>query len=325
MKYLKKYTDFFEDGTACASASTSAGMGAVSSAQPGAVAGTTGTTGSGDISFTFKKEKRKKGNPSQVSDMRDLAPAKNITKVEDIKESALTKDEIKTRQECLQELFDLGFVITMSELDSQDEEYDIDDDHYGSFKSQELRIALYKQIKKTWRGNLNIRCLFNKDEIHTKRISTLRGTNLESDESEILEAAEDASIKLINHLDFISGQLDIQFSVAGSAMPWNEERYVSVNIHIVLGRNIYPVSESYSDIDEYVNDIKSMLSKYNIRPLVLNQIINQNEDIIQQNFDEGKYPKFFVDEIVQDFELDSGGFLSYKLGSKAYNQSIKYL
>lgn len=324
MKFIKSYKLFLEDGTACANAST-AGMGAVSSAQPGALPGTTGTTGSGDIGFTFKKEKRKKGNPSQVSDMRDLAPAKNVTKVEDIKESALTKDEIKTRQECLQELFDLGFEITMSELDSQDEEYDIDDDHYGSFKSQELRIALFKQIKKTWRGNLNIRCLFNKDEVHTKRISTLRGTNIESDESEILEAAEDASIKLINHLNFISGQLDIQFSVAGSAMPWNEERYVSVNIHIVLGRNVYPVTESYSNIDEYVNDIKSMLSKYNIRPLVLNQIINQNEDIIQQNFDEGKYPKFFVDEIVQDFELDSGGFLSHKLGSKAYNQSIKYL
>lgn len=325
MRFLKSYKLFLEDGTAAASASGTAGMGAVSSAQPGVLPGATGTTGSGDVSFTFKKEKRKKGKPSQVSDMRDLAPAKEITKVEDIKESALTKDEIRTRQECLQELFDLGFVITMSELDSQDEEYDIDDDHYGSFKSQELRIALFKQIKKTWRGNLSIRCLFNKDEVHTKRISTLRGTNLESDESEILEVAEDASIKLINHLDFISGQLDIQFLVTGSAMPFNEERYISVNIHIVLRRNIYPVSESYSDIDEYVNDIKSMLSKYNIRPLVLNQIIDGYQSKIEEYFNVGKYPGLFVDEIVKDFELDSGGYNSVRVGSKSWQDSVKYL
>lgn len=55
-----------------------AGMGAVVSSQPGALPGTTGTTGSGDIStYLFRKKgKKKKGNPSQVSDLRDLAPVK---------------------------------------------------------------------------------------------------------------------------------------------------------------------------------------------------------------------------------------------------------
>lgn len=79
MKYLKKYQKFFEDGeggggTAYATATT-AGMGAVVNAQPGQFAGTTGTSGSGDVSFglgTPKKEKRKKGKPSQVTDLRDL-------------------------------------------------------------------------------------------------------------------------------------------------------------------------------------------------------------------------------------------------------------
>ena len=84
MKYLKPYKKFNEDGNATVSASTS-GMGSVSAAQPGALPGTTGTEGSGDIGFTFKKERRKKGDPSEVTDMRDLEPAKGITKVEDIK------------------------------------------------------------------------------------------------------------------------------------------------------------------------------------------------------------------------------------------------
>ena len=71
MKYLKLYKKFFEDGgdggvsggdgggTAYADASVS-GMGPVVSAQPGLLPGTTGTVGSGDVSRTFKKEKRKK-------------------------------------------------------------------------------------------------------------------------------------------------------------------------------------------------------------------------------------------------------------------------
>ena len=79
MKYLKRYDKFFEDGegggVATANASNTAGLGAVVSAQPGAFAGTTGTTGSGDVGFVLgynPKKKRKKGSPSQVSDLRDL-------------------------------------------------------------------------------------------------------------------------------------------------------------------------------------------------------------------------------------------------------------
>ena len=85
MKYLKRYDKFFEDGegggavagggVATANASNTAGMGAVVSAQPGSFAGTTGTTGSGDVGFVLgynPKKKRKKGDPSQVSDLRDL-------------------------------------------------------------------------------------------------------------------------------------------------------------------------------------------------------------------------------------------------------------
>lgn len=75
MKYLKKFL-IFEDGDGAVNASSCAGMGDVVSAQPGEIAGTTGTTGSGDIGFTFKKERRRKGKPSQVTDLRDLKDEK---------------------------------------------------------------------------------------------------------------------------------------------------------------------------------------------------------------------------------------------------------
>ena len=79
MKYLKKYKTFNEDGTATVGATT-AGMGAVSNAQPGALAGTTGTEGSGDVGFTFKKEKRKKGETNREKVRRKNQRNKNKTR-----------------------------------------------------------------------------------------------------------------------------------------------------------------------------------------------------------------------------------------------------
>ena len=170
MKHLKKYKSFLEDGTAAATATT-AGMGAVSNAQPGAIAGTTGTSGSGDVSFYMldkKGKKIKKGSPSEVSDARYLEPAEGITKV---KESKLDDEETNVIRDCLQELYDMGFEINEYNLDSEDEEYDIDDDNYGTFKSQEIRISVYKQVEKIWRGNLNLKYSFDKNEVYKKHIS----------------------------------------------------------------------------------------------------------------------------------------------------------
>ena len=326
MKHLKKYKSFLEDGTAAATATT-AGMGAVSNAQPGSLPGTTGTSGSGDITFYLldKKGKRiKKGTPSEVSDARFLAPAKGITKV---KESKLDGEEANMIEECLQELYDMGFEINEYNLDSSDEEYDIDDDNYGTFKSQELRISVYKQIEKIWRGNLNLRYNFDRNEVYQKHVSTLRTAQgeLEPQESEIVEVAEDACNKLINHLEYTTGVLTIYFEAPGQAVDWNKERLINVNIHIVLNRNVYPTNESYNDVQEYTNQITSLLKEYNIRPVVLNHLVDQYQDEISQYYEEGKDPKFFVDEIVKDMEIDSGGFMAYKMGSAGYNRVIKYL
>lgn len=94
MKYLKKYDKFFEDGegggavagggVATANASNTTGPGNVIAAQPGAFAGTTGTEGSGDEGFVLganpkkRGRGRKKGDPSQVSDLRDLKEVDTI-------------------------------------------------------------------------------------------------------------------------------------------------------------------------------------------------------------------------------------------------------
>jgi len=327
MKHLKKYKSFLEDGTAAATATTS-GMGSVSNSQPGALAGTTGTSGSGDISFYMldkKGKKIKKGTPSEVSDARYLEPAKGITKV---KESKLGDEETNVIRECLQELYDMGFEDNEYSLDSEDEEYDIDDDNYGTFKSQELKISIYKQIEKVWRGNLNLRYDFNKDEVYRKDISTLRpgGKELEIQESEIVEVTEDACHKLINHLEYSYGSLTIYFEAPGQVVNWNKQRFINVNIHIVLNRNVYPVDEAYNNEQEYINDIIDQFKDYNIRPLVLNDILDFYNDEITDNYTNDKQPKDFVDMIVKDMELDSGGFMSQRMGSAGWNNKvIKYL
>lgn len=77
MKYLKFYKNFEN-----ADASPTSGMGAVTSAQPGSLPGNSGTLGSGDVSFFLKKKRRKKGGPSEVSDLRDLKSV-SIKKVSD--------------------------------------------------------------------------------------------------------------------------------------------------------------------------------------------------------------------------------------------------
>lgn len=323
MKHLKRYKIFLEDGNATATATT-AGMGDVSNSQPGEFAGQTGTSGSGDVSFYMldkKGKKIKKGSPSEVSDARYLEPAKGITKVKESK-----TEEYLIVEDCLLELIDMGFRVNEINFDSEDEEYDINDDEVGNFKSQQIRVSLFKQVEKVWRGDIKMRYLFDRNEVYKKIVSTFKhGNKLENYQAEILDISEEISHKLINHLEYTSGDLTVYFEVAGSAVPFNELRIVNINIHIVLNRNVYPTNESYSGIEEYTNQIIDSLKEYNIRPVVLNHLIDQYELEISDSYEEGKDPKFFVDEIVKDMELDSGGFMSQKVGTAGYNRVIKYL
>ena len=77
---------------------------------------------------------------------------------------------------------------------------------------------------------------------------------------------------------------------------------------------------------EYINDIIGQFKDYNIRPLVLNDILDFYNDEITDNYNNDKQPREFVDMIVKDMELDSGGFMSQRVGSAGWNNKvIKYL
>ena len=129
MRFLKSFKSFQEN--AGASAAT-AGMGAVSAAQPGGLPGTTGTTGSGDVSFYMldkKGKKIKKGNPSEVTDLRYLEPAKGITKVKESnsesRDPGQNPEVYKTINDCLLELFDEEFDLSLCEYNTEREFVDL--------------------------------------------------------------------------------------------------------------------------------------------------------------------------------------------------------
>lgn len=246
MKYVKSFKSFKENATA--SASSTAGMGAVSAAQPGALPGTTGTEGSGDIGFTFKKEKRKKGDPTKVTDMRDLAPAKGVAKVEEIKESdvyikmrprdpaydPVTRNMIN---DCLIELYDFNFELDFMDYDIQKHSVDLDDEETGYFSQEELRLSLHKNVSQYWDGNITINCKFDESGITSTDISTLRarGKSLDENEQNLFDLVEEVALKLINNLEYQSGELSIQWLSVNFVRRGNSN--VNLNISFTLNNN----------------------------------------------------------------------------------------
>ena len=242
MRYIKSYKKFQEN--AVATASSTAGSGPVVSATVGSLPGVGVMDGSGDLGFVLKKEKRKKGDPTKVTDMRDLAPAKGVTKVEDIKESEMSirpRDpayDPNTRNminDCLIELYDLDFELGLMDYNKQRNE-----EETGYFNQEELRISLNKTINEVWTGNMIIICKFNESGIISKDVMTLRasGKSLSQSEEELLYLVEEIAQKLIGNLDYEGGSFKIQWQVAGSAMPYNSERNISVNVQFSLESNL---------------------------------------------------------------------------------------
>ena len=247
MRYIKSYKKFQEN--AVATASSTAGSGPVVSATVGSLPGVGVMDGSGDLGFVLKKEKRKKGDPTKVTDMRDLAPAKGVTKVEDIKESEMTlrpRDpayDSETRNminDCLIELYDLDFELGLMDYNKQRNSVDLDEEETGYFNQEELRISLNKTINEVWTGNMIIICKFNESGVISKDVMTLRasGKSLSQSEEELLYLVEEIAQKLIGNLDYEGGSFKIQWQVAGSAMPYNSERNISVNVQFSLENNL---------------------------------------------------------------------------------------
>lgn len=230
----------YEDAVATAS---TAGMGAVSSAQPGALPGTTGVDGSGDKSTYLLSKKGKgvkKGKPSEVSDMRFLEPAKGITKVKESinQKENLNIDQVRIVNDCLVDLYHMGFKLTTLEKDF----YDIGATPLFKILTKnktedDIRISLHKMINVTWTGNISVRYEFDKSGITKKRVRTLRGSGSEltTDEKELTDIVDDSTRLLINMLEYNTGYFDISYLVVGS-MPYNSDRNVNLNISIGLSR-----------------------------------------------------------------------------------------
>jgi hypothetical protein len=236
----------YEDAVATASTT---GMGGVSSAQPGALPGTTAEPGSGDRSTYLLSKKSKgvkKGKPSDVSDMRFLEPAKGITKVKESinQKENLNMDQVLIVNDCLVDLYHMGFKLSTLEKDF----YDIGGTPFMrngiAFKTKEseteddIRISLHKMINVIWTGNISIRYEFDKSGITKKRVRTLRGSGSELtiDEKELTDIVDDSTRLLINMLEYNTGYFDISYLVVGSAMPYNSDRNVNLNVNIGLSR-----------------------------------------------------------------------------------------
>jgi hypothetical protein len=247
MNKIKSFRDFLEN--AAVSASSTAGPGPVVSATVGSIPGSGPMNGSGDVSFFLNDKRRrgKKGNPSQVSDMRDLAQSKEVTH---LKESDVTGVVIPRHPDhdpatrnmidiCLVELYDLDFELVFMNYDIQKHSVDLDDEETGYSSKEELTVSLNKNIQDIWHGNMIITGKFDESGTISTDILTLRGSgkSLNKFEQSLFDLVEEISQKLLGNLDYEKGSFRISFEVVGSAMPYAWSRNISVNVHFTLENN----------------------------------------------------------------------------------------
>jgi hypothetical protein len=230
MRTLKSYKQFYEDAT-CDVSNTS-GMGTVVSSQPGTLPGDTGTIGSGDIGIVYdnKSKRRKKGGPSQVSDLRDLKPVKT-NKIEESLEVSISEDDKEKINNCLVELFDEYFTL-------EDISY-LDDIKKGATRSENtnniLSIELYKyfKIRDNDTDDLLITIKFDKiDGFYPPKIYKTSGLSskelpeLSEYDKKVIELSEDSTNKIINTINYDYGEILIQ----NTAHQGGNEIYLTINL-----------------------------------------------------------------------------------------------
>jgi hypothetical protein len=327
MKYLKKYIKFFEDGSGSGDAYATAnasGMGGVISAQPGNLPGTFGTDGSGDIGFTFKKRKRKKGDPSEVSDLRDLEYVET-SKVKDIKESVsfenFTEEEKDAINDSIIDLLDSGFNLNLIEKNIRDEEVEINDEEYSIFKQQTIQISLEKNLNEIWDGNLLIRQTFDKEEFLDKRVSTLRprGPGLSRLEEDLFKEVKDISHRLINLLDYEDGY----FNIGYVSYKRVNTIFKKVDVSIILYKNILNgVSKTYESSQDVILDLSNYLKSKKFSPVQINKIIDSYSDMIYELSERGENTSLILKRIIGLLpETIDDNFLQVKLPSSSWRNT----
>jgi hypothetical protein len=136
---------------------------------------------------------------------------------------------------CLVELHDLDFELTMMDYDKQRLSVDLDDEETGYFDREELRISIHKKVSQIWTGNITINCKFDEKGIISKSVSTLRavGKSLDENEQKLFDLSEEVALKLINNLDYQSGEFSIQY------LSVNFDRRGSNNINTNISFSLY--------------------------------------------------------------------------------------
>jgi hypothetical protein len=86
----------------------------------------------------------------------------------------------------------------------------------------------------------------------------------------------------------------------------------------------YKLFESSWTIEEYIDSITNELEKWNILPLHIKRIVDNNIDDIQLSIELGKSPIEYSNNLIKDLDLERGGYLGFMNNQKSGGE-IKYL
>lgn len=86
----------------------------------------------------------------------------------------------------------------------------------------------------------------------------------------------------------------------------------------------YKLFESSWSIEEYIDSINDELGKWNISPVHMKRIIDNNLDEIQISMEEGISPIIYSKNLIKDLDLERGGYLGV-MNNQKNGGEIKYL
>jgi len=70
--------------------------------------------------------------------------------------------------------------------------------------------------------------------------------------------------------------------------------------------------ESYTDVEEYADEVFRFLSKYNLFPAQIRHLRDFYWPLIEQWYSEGRYSRELAEHVAKDLELSTGGFSTFK-------------
>ena len=86
----------------------------------------------------------------------------------------------------------------------------------------------------------------------------------------------------------------------------------------------YKLFESSYSIEEFASEVTHRLGDYNISPININRIIDQKMSDMEECLETGVSPQQFVEELVNELELGTGGYPSIKTRN-VQQRNITYL